>query len=91
VGRSTPTIPLQELRTLRNYQKIKQGWLVVMNVWGFFERWSGGQKRAPLWVRKIKLERLWRLITQPKRNFKKVVNSLKIIPYIFTYLIFRRG
>jgi UDP-N-acetyl-D-mannosaminuronic acid transferase (WecB/TagA/CpsF family) len=25
VGRSTPTIPLQELRTLRNYQKIKQG------------------------------------------------------------------
>jgi UDP-N-acetyl-D-mannosaminuronic acid transferase (WecB/TagA/CpsF family) len=32
VGRTTPTIPLQELRTLRNYQKIKQNKLLVMNL-----------------------------------------------------------
>jgi UDP-N-acetyl-D-mannosaminuronic acid transferase (WecB/TagA/CpsF family) len=32
VGRTTPKIPLQELWTLRNYQKIKQHKLLVMNV-----------------------------------------------------------
>ena len=61
-----------------------------MNLGGFFEWWSGGQKRAPLWVRKIKLEWFWRLITQPKRNIKKVLHSLKIFPYIFKYLIFSK-
>ena len=32
VGRTTPTIPLQELRTLRNYQKINKNSLLVMNL-----------------------------------------------------------
>ncbi|MDR2191018.1 MAG: WecB/TagA/CpsF family glycosyltransferase [Candidatus Peribacteria bacterium] len=89
VGRTTPTIPLQELRTLRNYQKIKQHTLLVMNVGGLFDRRSGSQKRAPQLIRKLKLERLRRLISQPRRNRKKVANSLKIIPYIFQYLLFK--
>jgi N-acetylglucosaminyldiphosphoundecaprenol N-acetyl-beta-D-mannosaminyltransferase len=90
VGKSTPKIPLQELRTSRNYQKIKTNELLVMNVGGLFDWRSGSQKRPPKRIRTIKLERLWRFITQPKRNFKKVLNSLKIIPYIFYYLIFKR-
>jgi hypothetical protein len=32
VARSTPKIPLQELRTSRNYQKIQDNKLLVMNV-----------------------------------------------------------
>ena len=32
VARSTPKIPLQELRTARNYQKIQDNKLLVMNV-----------------------------------------------------------
>ena len=91
VGRSTPTIPLQELRTLRNYQKIKQSNLLVMNVGGLFDRRSGSQKRPPQRVRTVKLERLWRFISQPKRNYKKVLNSLKLFPYIFQYLIFKKS
>ncbi|MDD2537128.1 MAG: WecB/TagA/CpsF family glycosyltransferase [Candidatus Absconditabacteria bacterium] len=90
VGRSTPKIPLQELRTSRNYQKIKKNNLVVMNVGGLFDRWSGDQKRSPKLVRKIKLERLWRFISQPKRNFKKVMNSLMVFPYIFHYLVLKK-
>jgi exopolysaccharide biosynthesis WecB/TagA/CpsF family protein len=54
VGRCTPTLPLQELRTFRNYQKIKKNALVVMNVGGLFDRRAGFQKRPPKWVRKIK-------------------------------------
>lgn len=48
------------------------------------------QKRAPKFVRKIKLERLWRLITDPKRNFKKVRSSLAIFPYILKYLLLKK-
>lgn len=90
VARSTPKIPLQELRTSRNYQKIQDNKLLVMNVWWLFDFIAWVQKRAPKLFRKLKIERLRRLCSQPKRNYKKVVNSLMIIPYIFRYLILKK-
>ena len=90
VARSTPKIPLQELRTSRNYQKIIDNKLLVMNVWGLFDFIAWAQKRAPLIFRKLKLEWLWRLCSHPKRNYKKVANSFMIIPYIFHYLILKK-
>ena len=90
VARSTPKIPLQELRTSRSYQKIQDNKLLVMNVWWLFDFIAWVQKRAPKVFRKLKLERLRRLCSQPKRNYKKVVNSLMIIPYIFRYLILKK-
>ena len=90
VARSTPKIPLQELWTSRNYQKIIDNKLLVMNVWWLFDFIAWVQKRAPKLFRKLKLEWLWRLCSQPKRNRKKVVNSLMIIPYIFRYLILKK-
>ena len=90
VARSTPKIPLQELWTSRNYQKIQDNKLLVMNVWWLFDFIAGVQKRAPKLFRTLKLEWLWRLCSQPKRNWKKVANSLMIIPYIFRYLILKK-
>ena len=90
VARSTPKIPLQELRTSRNYQKIIDNKLLVMNVGWLFDFIAWVQKRAPKLFRTLKLEWLWRLISQPKRNRKKVVNSLMIFPYIFHYLILKK-
>ena len=90
VARSTPKIPLQELWTSRNYQKIIDNKLLVMNVWWLFDFVAGVQKRAPLLFRKLKLEWLYRLVSQPKRNWKKVANSLMIIPYVFRYLILKK-
>ena len=90
VARSTPKIPLQELRTSRNYQKIIDNKLLVMNVWGLFDFIAWVQKRAPKLFRTLKLEWLRRLCSQPKRNWKKVVNSLMIFPYIFRYLILKK-
>lgn len=90
VARSTPKIPLQELRTSRNYQKIIDNKLLVMNVWGLFDFIAWVQKRAPKLFRTLKLEWLWRLCSQPKRNRKKVTNSLMIVPYIFRYLILKK-
>lgn len=75
-GRSTPKIPLQELWTRDNYEKIKKNQLILMNVGGLFDRRAGTQKRAPLRVRKIKCERARRLASDPKRNFQKCLNTL---------------
>lgn len=90
VARSTPKIPIQELWTSRNYQKIQENGLIVMNVWGLFDFIAWIQKRAPKVFRIMKLEWLRRLCSQPKRNYKKVINSLMIIPYIFHYLILKK-
>lgn len=90
VARSTPKIPIQELWTSRNYQKIQEDKLLIMNVWWLFDFIAWVQKRAPKIFRTLKLERLWRLCSQPKRNWKKVVNSLMILPYIFRYLILKK-
>ena len=90
VARSTPKIPIQELRTSRNYQKIIENKLLVMNVGWLFDFIAWVQKRAPKLFRTLKLEWLRRLCSQPKRNYKKVVNSLMIIPYIFRYLILKK-
>lgn len=90
VARSTPKIPIQELWTSRNYQKIQENKLLVMNVGWLFDFMAWVQKRAPKLFRTLKLEWLWRLCSQPKRNWKKVVNSLMIFPYIFRYLILKK-
>lgn len=88
VARSTPQLPIQELRTSRNYQKIQQSKILVFNTGGLFDFIAGVQSRAPKVVRIMKLEWLWRLITDPKRNFQKVLYSLSLVPYLFRYCLF---
>ncbi len=90
VGMSTPTNPIQELWAANNYAKIKNNRLIVMNVWWLLDFLAGAQKRAPLWIRKVKCEWLYRLFTDPKRNIKKVRNSLCIFSYIFRYLLLKK-
>lgn len=104
IARSTPDNPIQELRTMKNWTKIQQNKLLVFTVWGLFDFWAAEtigksenkwvrrwtQKRAPKFIRKLKLEWLWRLITDPKRNFKKVKNSFAVFPYILRYLLLKK-
>lgn len=90
VARTTPEYPIQEIWTLANTQKIKTHKLIVMNQWGTFDFWVGAQKRAPKFIRCIKLEWLWRLIITPKRQIKKTLDSLAIFKYIFVYLILKK-
>lgn len=90
VWRSTPKIPLQELRTARNYQKIQENKLLVMNVWWLFDFWAWIQKRAPKFIRFLKLERLYRFISDPKRNWKKIKNNIPAPRYVLKYLILKK-
>lgn len=90
VARTTPNYPIQEIRTFANKDKISEHGLIVLNQWGTFDFWVGEQKRAPKIIRTFKLERLRRLISDPKRNMKKVVSTLALFRYIFSYLILKK-
>ncbi len=59
----------------QKYDNIK----LAMGVGGSFDFATGKLRRAPLWVRKIGLEWLFRLIQQPKR-IKRIFNAVIIFP-----------
>lgn len=67
--------PKQEIWTLENIENIKKYNLLTFTQWWTFDFWAGNEKRAPKIFIKLKLEWLWRFITNPKKNFKKVLNS----------------
>ncbi len=79
VGLGTPK---QEIWIKNNLEKIKNNWLIVFGVGWLFDFLWGKEKRAPYIIRKLNLERLRRGITNPKKNFKKVIWSLKVFKYL---------
>lgn len=52
---------------------------LAMGVGGTFDFVTGKAKRAPVWMRKIGLEWLWRLIQQPKR-LRRIFNATMVFP-----------
>ncbi len=68
--------PHQEmlLHQLRDKTKL------VMGVGGSFDFITGRIKRAPVFLRRIGLEWLWRLIQEPRYRFKKIWNAVIIFP-----------
>ena len=54
---------------------------LAIGVGGTFDFISGKIPRAPLILRKIGLEWLWRLIIQPKR-FPRIINAVIIFPFL---------
>ena len=54
---------------------------VVMGVGGSFDFWSGRTQRAPMWIRRIGLEWLYRLYLEPKVRLKRIWNALVKFPF----------
>lgn len=75
--------PLQEVWTKNNIENIKKYNLLVFTQGWTFDFWAGNEKRAPKIFINLKLEWLWRFITNPKKNLSKVINSF----YLFYYLL----
>jgi UDP-N-acetyl-D-mannosaminuronic acid transferase (WecB/TagA/CpsF family) len=42
----------------------------------------GFEKRAPKIIRKVNLEWAWRLLQNPKKNWQKVKDSIKLVKYL---------
>jgi UDP-N-acetyl-D-mannosaminuronic acid transferase (WecB/TagA/CpsF family) len=91
VARVTPIYPIQDIRSYANKEQIKKYHLLTMNQWWTFDWRVGKQKRPPRIIIYLRLERLRRLISDPKRNYKKVLDSLGIFRYIFYYLLLKKG
>ena len=72
--------PKQEYWILENKDKLSVK--VLQGVGGAFDVLSGNVKRAPLIVRKLGFEWLYRLLRQPKR----ILRQVKLITFIFALL-----
>lgn len=75
--------PLQEIWVKNNIENIKKYKLLVFTQWWTFDFWWEVEKRAPKVFIKLKLEWFWRLLTNPKKNFKKVLYSFYLFYYLF--------
>lgn len=73
--------PKQELWLKRNLPHLKTV-KVAIGVGGAFDFISGIRKRAPIWMRKLGIEWLFRLITQPSR-IKRIIRATIIFPIVF--------
>ncbi|MDP3970753.1 MAG: WecB/TagA/CpsF family glycosyltransferase [bacterium] len=81
--------PQQEQWVFEKQQIIKQK-CVLMTVGGGIDFLTNKQVRAPLFIRQIGLEWLWRLIKQPKR-FKRIFTAIIVFPILFTFDNFFRN
>ena len=63
--------PSQELWIARNRHKLRPA--VVVGVGGLFDYYSGSVARAPLVVRKLSLEWVWRLAMEPRRLARRYI------------------
>lgn len=71
--------PLQENWVFNNKKKIVEKNIFVITVGGFFDFASGFYIRAPLWVRKIRMEWAWRTLLHPGRHYKKRLRDTTIV------------
>jgi len=61
--------PKQEQWIAENHNNLSAN--LVLGVGGLFDFYSGKVSRAPLWLRKLSLEWVWRLLMQPKDKAKR--------------------
>ena len=73
-------IPNQELLIYDNIDKFNKG--IFVGVGGSFDVLSGSKKRAPKIFRKLKLEWLYRITTEPKRLSRFFYSNIKYIAVI---------
>ncbi|PIR04118.1 MAG: hypothetical protein COV59_02955 [Candidatus Magasanikbacteria bacterium CG11_big_fil_rev_8_21_14_0_20_39_34] len=58
---------------------------IAVGVGGSFDYISGEVSRAPKILRVIGLEWLYRLLLQPKKRFKRIINAVIIFPFTFLF------
>jgi len=90
IARTTSQIPIQELWQDNRKNKLKHNKIISFTVWGLFDFLTWTEKRAPKIIRTIKLERLWRAIIYPQKNYQKTKKSLNIFRYFFYYLLLKK-
>ncbi|MED3756151.1 WecB/TagA/CpsF family glycosyltransferase [Geobacillus stearothermophilus] len=82
-------VPLQEKWIASNLDKLNVK--VAIGVGAFLDFASQRVKRAPLWVRKIKMEWVYRLMLEPKRLWKRyLIGNVVFFYHIFKFYRLKR-
>jgi len=58
---------------------------IAMGVGGSFDFFAGKIKRAPIFLRKLGLEWLWRLILEPRKRIKRIYNAIAVFPILVLF------
>lgn len=81
-------VPKQEKWIYRNRDKLNPK--VYLGVGALFDYLSWAIPRAPLGMRKVHLEWLWRIMINPKRMFKRyIIDDMSFLVYLVYYRLFR--
>jgi len=78
-------VPFQEKWIARTRARINAG--VAMGVGGLFDFYSGKNARAPIWMREVGLEWIYRISQEPSRMWKRYVVGNPL----FLYRVLRYG
>lgn len=79
--------PHQELFSFINRNTLQKLNLLCMNQGATVDFWTGREKRAPQWIRTLRLESVYRLLSDPKKNRKKFLISFQMIRLIISRII----
>lgn len=64
-------VPRQELWSYENRDNLKKYWIIACNQWATIDYWAWRETRAPWLMRKLWLESVRRLISDPRKNWSK--------------------
>lgn len=82
-------IPHQELFAYLNKESIKKHKILCMNQGATVDFWIGKETRAPKRIRRLRLESLYRVVTDPQKNRTKFRVSFKVIGLIISKIILK--
>lgn len=82
--------PKQEEFSSELFRYINSGFIVPVGAAFDFYSYNGASNRCPLFLRRLKLEWLFRLWVQPKRTSKRLMLELVFIPIIFWREVFNK-
>ncbi len=75
------TAPKQEKWAYENKDYLKTK--MICPIGAAFDFYAGTKKRAPIWLRKIRSEWLYRLFLEPRRMYKRyIINNIKFLIYM---------
>ena len=77
--------PIQQEKWIYENRKLLKA-KVAVGIGGTLDELVGDLKQAPIWMQKMGLKWLWRLIIQPKR-WRRMVDAVIVFPW----LVFREG
>lgn len=80
-------VPLQERWIHKNREKLNP--TVCLGVGALFDYLSGSIPRAPMFMRSIHLEWLWRIFMEPRRMIKRyIIDGSKLCCFVIKYKLF---